>query len=98
VRRLVSISFSKLWQDFLDFVTKLTDPVRVTIVLLIVVVLVVIVAGLAILTNNALLAGIVGIIVGATFGIIGNIVNVTWLEPLERKQARWERQLERAVG
>lgn len=91
MRRLASISFSKLWQDFLDLVTVLTDSTRATIVLVMIVMLVVIVAGLAILTNNALLAGIVGIIVGATFGIVGNIVNVTWLGPLERKQGREER-------
>jgi hypothetical protein len=73
----------------------LTDSTRATIVLLIIAVFVVIVAGLSILTNNAVLASIVGVIVGATFAIIGNIVNVTWLEPLKRKQDRGERQLER---
>jgi len=74
---------------------KLFDSSRATIVLLVIAVFVVIAAGLSILTNNAVLASIVGVIVGATFAIIGNIVNVTWLDPLKRKQDREERQGER---
>jgi hypothetical protein len=69
---------------------KLSDSSRATIVLLIIAVFVVIVAGLSIRTNNAVLATIVVVIVGATFAIIGNIVNVTWLGPLERKQDQEE--------
>ena len=92
---MVSIPFSKHLRGFLDWMIVLTDSTRATIVLLIIAVFVVIAAVLSILTNNAVLASIVGVIVGATFAIIGNIVNVTWLEPLKRKQDRGERQLER---
>jgi hypothetical protein len=76
---------------------KLSDSSRATIVLLIIAVFVVIVAGLSIRTNNAVLATIVGVVVGATFAIIGNIVNVTWLGPLERKQDREEQREERKL-
>jgi len=73
---------------------KLSDRSIATIVLLVIAAFVVIVAGLSILSNNPVLVSIVGVIVGATFLLIGNIVNVTWLDPLKRKQDREERQRE----
>ncbi|MGB9372136.1 MAG: hypothetical protein WCB79_09450 [Halobacteriota archaeon] len=64
-----------------------TDLSRVGIALLVgVVVLVVTVAALSLLTNNAVLISVTGIIVGATFTVVGNIINVAWLEPLRRNQ------------
>ncbi len=57
-------------------------------------VLVVTIAALSLLTNNVVLVSVTGIIVGATFTIIGNILNVAWLEPLRKKQEREERTWE----
>lgn len=60
-------------------------------------VLVVTIAALSLLTNNVVLISITGIIVGATFTLLGNIINVAWLEPLQRKQRRKELEEEQDI-
>jgi hypothetical protein len=45
------------------------------------------------LTNNAALIGLIGVIIGAVFGILGTVINAIWLEPLKREQENRDRNI-----
>ena len=79
-----------------NWITKLSDGARAILVFCIIAIFALSVAIVAFVTNNAVLATIVGVIIGASFAIIGSIVNVTVLDPITRKQDREERLQERA--
>ena len=65
------------------------------ILLLVIFIIIVITAGLFLLTGNVAILGLIGVTIGAVFGILQTIIGATWLEPLKRRQERVERKRDR---
>lgn len=87
---------SSAYRRFSTWMTKLAGEPAMAIILLIVTSIIIVIAtGLFLLTGNLAIVGLIGVIIGAVFGILQTIIGATWLEPLKRKQERTERKRER---
>jgi len=75
------------------FATLSNEPSRAILFLLALVVVLALVAVAAFaVSNNVAFIGLIGVIIGAVFGILGTIINAIWLDPVRRKQEQGEKE------